>query len=138
MIICDLDGCISDDRWRRMLMPVNGGSWDSYHEMACKDYFVNEKIIIGQQAIIFTARPSQYRTPTLRWLAENGIDIAELYMRPKGNMMPSLLLKKKFLDDMTFETPLTDISAAYDDRQVIVDMYRRHGLNAQRVTVDEQ
>jgi len=117
--IFDLDGCISDDRHRRHLLPSGPegtnrqSAFDDYHGRLHSDDFVNREFVrkhmlAGRRLVFITARPRSYDGPTRCWLSialgslkdDAGNDMkvgvhyqVTLLMRPDGNSAPSPALK---------------------------------------------
>jgi hypothetical protein len=128
--IFDLDGCLSDDRWRRHLIP----HWSKYHEGITQDKPINIDVLNGTiqnglTPLIITARPIKYRVQTIKWLEQNMpssfLDTRwRLLMRPKGNDQTSKALKEGLVENWE------EISVAFDDREEIVEMYKSHGVDA--------
>lgn len=139
MTIVDLDNCLADDRWRRRWLPTPDqhmaeDAWHRYHEGLYFDPCHNQHVC-GAGAIIFTARPERYRVDTIRWLTRHQLLTPHLYMRPAYDRRDSVEVKRTML--LSLSTSLLDqVTMAYDDRQDIIDMYRAHGLTAQRLSID--
>lgn len=97
IVIIDLDGCLSDDRRRRFLLPkADGGEhggYDAYHKDAIndpllhyghqvvrewhKDFVLNAESSADEGIIVFlTARPERHRINTESWLIKTaGVDL---------------------------------------------------------------
>jgi hypothetical protein len=146
-VICDLDGCLSDDRWRRVVLPDNPGnaaSYDKYHSL-CND----DEVVAGvlndlmydlydedddQVALllIVTARPDRhsYREITERWLDTHlyGTEY-ELLMRPSESTLPSPVTKMHLLNDYfagEHGDPVEGwnrVISAFDDRTDVLNAY---------------
>ena len=146
-VITDLDGCLSDDRWRHHLLPnvIEGDArqdaWDAYHEQCGKDALVeltaNEilqlRIACPEPVMLLfvTARPERFRDITRTWI-ENRLSSFWLYvywfsllMRPNGNMEKAPTLKFNLVSDYFQRAKCTfgDVIAAFDDRQDVLDAY---------------
>lgn len=144
-IICDIDGCISDDRWRRYMLPdraVGQASYDRYHSYAHIDSPVEEVVAEvraqcaaaeGSYVLLFvTARPDRgwLRDSTIRWLKESfaGFDF-DLLMRPGDSLDSSPVVKMRLLNEV-FEgrhaSPAAGwdrVVAAFDDRRDVLLTY---------------
>lgn len=148
-VICDLDGCLSDDRWRRNLLPEGQGknaeAYDRYHSLCDSDELVQS--VFGdlmydafdeedRQVALFvfvTARPDRhdYRAKTEYWLSQNFVDTTEyvLLMRPNQSVLPSPITKINLLN--TFFAgehcdPIdgwSKVISAYDDRLDVLEAY---------------
>lgn len=135
--IFDLDGCVSDDRWRRHLLPKNSGNvgWDEYHSYCWEDAPVNVELVVDHldrsDSIVFvTARPEQWRWITERWITERLMNEARrrfayiLFMRPNGDARRSPRLKVELVDEYGIEW---ENVVAYDDREDVLAEYRARG-----------
>lgn len=133
-VIFDIDGCISDDRWRlKMILAAGDDRWDEYHANCIHDKPLNKSVvdrhIAARDRIIFvTSRPDKYRNETwgwiLRWFGEDADYV--LHMRPDGDATPSPELKVWLLEKYGYEPE--DIDVAYDDRQDVLDAYSEWGI----------
>lgn len=149
--IVDLDGCISDDRWRRPLiiqLAPGEGRWaddhlrfEAYHNSIPRDLFVNGKELRPNvDFIILTSRPLRYRDETVFWLARNQISYRHLIMRNPSDLRPSVEVKREMVlwlsDPNSYAVRREMIVDAIDDRKDIVKMYRESGLPARVVNID--
>lgn len=130
--IFDLDNCISDDGWRFGYLSDESLSrryrFANYHSRCIYDELNLEGIQkLPENILIFTGRPSKYYNETATWLARNGMmnSIKAIFMRPIGNRMSSPELKEHLLLN---SYPIASIKMAYDDRQDVLDMYKKHGI----------
>lgn len=150
IIIFDLDGCVSDDRRRRSMLPATTinqteGELDySYYHMGLSEDPVLPHAMARIQdaqnnaAFIFfiTARPISLFKESSEWIERN-LGLArdldyQLCMRPLGDTRPSPDLKRDiakaaiaFAKDHN-----THIIGAFDDRGDVVAMYRACGIPA--------
>jgi hypothetical protein len=136
-IIVDLDNCIADDGWRIPRIDWSKTSplerYHDYHSLSAFDLLVNEDIMMaGQEVIVFTARPVLYRAITEEWLSRKCISHKHLIMRNNGDHRSSVELKREMLHWLpeNYGVMWKDIVGAFDDRQDVVDMYRRYGIDA--------
>lgn len=138
VVIFDLDGCISDDRWRREYIDnlrTGAPHWEDYHDRAQMDHPVNEPIVdrhlrTADRIMFSTARPDRYRVRTENWLRRHFVDPGEerviLAMRPEGDLSPSATMKIAALYAHGI-TP-DEVTAAYDDREDVIAAYREWGI----------
>ncbi len=146
--IFDIDGCISNDRWRRGEMPAekSAGDWEHYHsgfaiDEPCNMDKVLEQHDAGHAIAFFTGRPIKHEAETAKWLRGNipkevrkaGCTFS---MRQEGTTATSPVLKsemvRSFEQDAKFE-----IVIAFDDRQDVIEMYQRRGIAAHILRVPE-
>lgn len=139
LVIFDLDGCISNDHWRRSLIP----DWSAYHAGLTADKVANEQVVWrhaseGAHLLFITARPERYSNQTLDWLTENlgVLESFSLLMRPEGDKRTSPELKVALFEQWAADENVgwENVVAAYDDRQDVLDSYERSGCtNALRL-----
>lgn len=135
-VIFDLDGCISDDRWRRDLLPTHDDvlchDFDKYHRVGYRDEPINREALdshieLDSRIVFVTARPCRFEAKTRSWLAAHfGAFEYELLMRPDGDLRHSPELKVALIEDATI--PWEQIGAAFDDRRDILMAYEAKGL----------
>lgn len=78
--------------------------------------------------ILCSGRPDDYKRITEDWLEKWHIDWTKLFMRQRGDYRRDDIIKEVILD---FEIlPRYNILFAIDDRQSIVDLWRRRGIVA--------
>ena len=147
VVVCDLDGCLSDDRWRRHWLPAVGAAdddYDAYHEHHLADKPVPGvadelmRDLRGSSTgtstqenylLIVTARPEKYRRTTQQWVRDElpGVKFTVL-MRPPECTFHSPALKQwliaQWLSQHSHRADgWTRVIAAYDDRQDVLDAY---------------
>jgi predicted kinase len=76
--------------------------------------------------VCVSGRPADYRDVTERWLANNGVPYAALYMRAAGDRRPDDTVKREILDALRADGWVPKL--VVDDRQRVVDMWRAQGL----------
>ena len=136
--IIDLDNTISDDEWRLKYIKDTDDmfiKYDWYHRLSSWDLPYHKAIFKPNRDVplyIFTSRPTAYCEQTARWLLRWGITYDAMLMRPDDNFESSPVLKARFLDRlfaMEYRTDPRDFTA-YDDREDVIEMYKRKGINA--------
>lgn len=137
-VIVDLDNCIADDAWR--IPKINWQKheplerYHAYHSLAAFDEVCNRDIFdrAGLEVIVFTARPVLYQHATEEWLRRNDVPFRHLLMRNNNDHRSSVEVKRQMLHWLPelYDVPWRQIWGAYDDRQDIVDMFRRHHIDA--------
>ncbi len=148
-IIIDLDNCISDDAWR--IQHINwqkhgDARYHDYHSLAPFDVIGNRGTIrharsIGQQIVIFTARPVHYAAATRHWLHIHCVNFKHIFFRNNGDARHSPVIKEWMLRSLLSgeygDINREDIVCAFDDHPEIVAMYRGYGVNAARLAIHE-
>lgn len=147
--IVDLDGCISDDRWRRYKInvaePDKYFQFHEYHRHCHLDAVVNlHEVEQGAEIIILTGRPLIYYEETVTWLTEVAmLRPLHLIMRNPHNHQPSVILKAQMvmglLDWNSYGIAKEEIIGAIDDREDIIQMYRRSfGFDSRIVRIGKE
>lgn len=139
LYICDIDGTLSDPTHRRHY--VDGSQekdWDKFYSLCHMDKPILEvcelveRLWLNADVWFFTGRRESERNATQDWLEQNvglppGIFPECLIMRPDGDTRPDDILKQEMLDNMLIEDRKR-IAMVFDDRQRVVDMWRRNGI----------
>lgn len=132
--ILDLDNCIVDDEWR--IHWLRDGNYDAYHRAACLDPPPTSDVVLPESKIvIITGRPDLYHKATINYMLRYGLGDAKLFMRPRGDSRPSPAFKASVVMQ---HFNITDIVAAYDDREDIVAAYRSIGLPAEVLAINKR
>lgn len=144
-VIFDLDGTLAliDDR-RKISTKDNGKiDWDIFFDPKNIDLDKPNLPVIklaqmfsdnGFRIVIFSGRSKATKDVTKDWLNKFDVPFDILKMRPTSNefkFMPDDELKQMWLDSLF--TNKDDIFAVVDDRQKVVDMWRRNGLTCFQV-----
>ena len=139
-IILDLDGTISDDKWREKFINLREQGqyrWHDYHLLAGFDLVCNEQLFrqTEHDIIIITSRSLMYRVITMQWLHINNIQPKYIAFRPSKSTLPSADVKNGLLTSLMLQhsIKLEDIKCAYDDCHEVCVMYRKMGLQAIQV-----
>jgi len=139
IVIFDLDGTLANIEHRLHFVQNGNRQWDEFFA-ACADDKRNEPIIeiwdcmshMGHEMWIFSGRSDQVLEETQEWLVNNNIFADRVFMRKAGDHQPDDKLKQGWLDELT-DDERAAILCAFDDRQRIVDMWRRNGITCLQV-----
>ncbi len=139
IVICDIDGTLSDATHRQHLIQSEG--WDSFYDKMEFDD-LNEwcdNLIDALQAsdlydgvYLVTGRPEKYREITKGWLYAHMVHFDGLFMRPdtlpngKPDHREDYTVKQEIYDK-EFKDKM-EVAFVIDDRKQVVDMWRRNGL----------
>ena len=147
-VIFDLDGTLALIDKRRAISTKDNGKldWDKFFDP--KNIVLdqpNAPVITmaqmlksqGFTIVIFSGRSkATYRT-TRQWLIQNLVPFDMLQMRPNDrdtgghfHFMKDSDLKQHWLDDLDIKD---DVFAVFDDRNQVVDMWRKNGLTTFQV-----
>ncbi len=142
-VIFDLDGTLALIDKRRALATKSGKmDWDVFfHRDNIKLDVPNTPVIKmaqmldsqGFNIVILSGRSKvSYRT-TRQWLIQNDVPFDDIHMRPTSDdwhYMKDSDLKQIWLDTVVDKD---DVFAVFDDRQQVVDMWRKNGLTCFQV-----
>ena len=158
LIICDLDGTIANIEHRLHYIKGPKKDWDSFTK-ACVDDEPHKDVIaildslalgmgngcnvcgaVEREFYFFSGRSEVVRKETEEWLKKH-VPITEdrdweLYMRKEGDYRPDTTIKY----EMMYELKITpdDVLCILDDRQCVVDMWRKHGFRCLQVEAWEE
>ena len=145
IILYDLDGTISDDRWRRPYIWWAEDDlhlrYHDYHRRCQFDKVMNREILSenhgqkgGVMRIVLTTRPKLYKPETNAWCKAKAVRVNSIIMRPDTDFGSSPKVKAWMVERLR-TTFGGDIVAAYDDRDDVLDMYRSLNINAIKAKV---
>ena len=142
IVIFDLDGTLALIDKRRALATKDGKmDWDVFFDRDNIKLDVPNTPVItmaqmlksqGFTIVIFSGRSKvSYRT-TRQWLIQNDVPFDDLQMRPTDDYhhyMKDSDLKQMWLDDIGVD----NVAMVFDDRNQVVDMWRKNGLTCFQV-----
>lgn len=140
-VIFDLDGTLADLTHRLHHVRNSNNRWDKFFK-ACVDDKPIESVCalarmlmdmafdadnpIALKIIVVSGRSDEVRNETEEWLERHNLTFHELIMRPAGDYTPDHILKERILDQLLKDGH--EILFVVDDRQRVVDMWRRRGI----------
>jgi len=146
-VIFDLDGTLANIEERRKLSTKDNGKmdWDKFFDPENIKLDKPNPAVIkmaqvlaesGHMIAILSGRSKGTQLTTKSWLNRNNVPYHIIKMRPTSKewmYMPDDELKQHWLDDL-FPGDIRDrIVAVFDDRQKVVDMWRKNGLTCMQV-----
>lgn len=142
-IIFDLDGtlCNIDHRLHHIINPQKKKDYDAFYKACVHDDpirpVINTLITMRNSFYdieIWTGRSEQVRKETEDWLVRHSINPLYLTrMRPIGNYIPDDKLKEDWLSKSSFKPYIV-----FEDRQRVVDMWRKYGITCFQVAQWEE
>lgn len=135
VVIFDVDGTLADIRHRRIFLDESPPNWRDFNA-AMGDDVPNEPIAelyrtLWQadmyELIIVSGRSERFRMITEQWLAWNEIPFKRLLMRAADDQRADHHVKQDIHNQIT-STEGKTIEFVVDDRQQVVDMWRRNGV----------
>jgi len=135
VIMVDMDGTLSDSRWRNKFSPANGGSWDEFHKSCNLDRPIGHNVKLVQkwsehyEIIISTARPFYTVPKTSWWLDQNIVKHNTICSRQANQMrMASPVLKLAHAD--MIKRLGKEIAFIFDDRRDVCQAFLAAGMGA--------
>ncbi len=137
-IIVDIDGTVADLRHRRHFVASKPKNFKAFFAAAPDDTPIKPVIDVvkaakaeGAALVFCSGRPDDTREVTETWLREvAGFDgkfaFDALFMRKAGDFRADDIVKEELLDAILAEG--FEPVIVFDDRQRVVDMWRRRGL----------
>lgn len=143
MYVFDIDGTIADCRHRiHHIKGIDTPDWEAFDADGHKDSPIWSVIAIlgslyrcGHRIVLATGRSERGREYTERWLDDYAIEYHDLLMRPEGDHRADTIVKKEVFDAWLRDNDLVpeDITAIFEDRQRVVDMWRTAGYKVLQV-----
>lgn len=130
-VMCDLDGTLCNIDHRLEFVKNKPKNWKLFFEGISGDKInkwcldLIEHMSNSVQVVFCSGRGFEYQGETLEWLTKHGLNFP-LYMRHAGDHRQDYIVKEIILDFevLTRYTPYF----AIDDRQQVVDMWRKRGI----------
>ena len=151
LYIFDLDGTLALIEHRRKYVerPRGEQDWKEFYA-ACVHDVPNEPVIRIMESLrrfadvwIFSGRSDEVAAQTIDWLVKHTSFMRweltlgqELTMRQEGDYTPDDVLKKRWLDSM-LEEDRRRLVAVFDDRDRVVQMWRKAGFTCLQVAAGE-
>ena len=146
-VIFDLDGTLADIEARRKLATKPNGKldWDILFDPDnIKLDQPNHPVIkmaqiladSGNMIAIFSGRSKGTQLTTKSWLNRHNVPYHVIKMRPTSSdwmFMPDDKLKQRWLDDLFPGDKKKNIVCVFDDRNKVVDMWRKYDLTCMQV-----
>jgi phosphoglycolate phosphatase-like HAD superfamily hydrolase len=150
LYIFDLDGTLADIRHRRHFVERDRKDWRSFFAACVDDEPIPQAIETlrclhrgGAEIWVWSGRSDEVREETVRWLKRHRIwrclpwFVPEKFrMRKAGDHQPDDKLKSIWLSEIE-PTEYDRLTAIFDDRKRVVDMWRSAGVPCYQVAPGE-
>lgn len=150
IFIFDVDGTLADithrlhfiDATATKYVPTTDFTkdWKGFFAAAVDDKPVLEVITVeralynqGHTIAISTGRPNDHAADTVRWLQKYRVNNHGVFMRTAGDHREDYVVKEELLDQIIARFPGQAIGGAFEDREQVVQMYRKRGLRVFQV-----
>ena len=136
-VIFDVDGTLANTDHRKHFMEAKPKNWVGFFNGVSEDP-VHEPIknlagdlyALGYKILVVSGRPTDLcGIKTEDWLDENHIPYDALFMRQGGDHRSDVIVKQEILDLL----PKDRIAYVVDDRDQVVEMWRKNGLTCLQV-----
>lgn len=131
-VIFDLDGVLSDcSRRVKYINHDKKRDFETFYKLQSKDKPFKKTIdllnVLAQSyiIIILTARPTRFMTETIAWLNKHNVSFDKLYMRERDDI-PDFIMKRNTYYEVIKNH--YEVVAVFEDRDRVVDMWRKQGL----------
>jgi len=140
IVIFDLDGTLALIDKRRAISTDDEGKmdWSKFFDPTNIDLDLPNQPVIDTVDLLSTdyriwilsGRSDVTEQATRDWLSKNGVYYDNLVMRPQDHLyMPDNDLKQHWLDAIGVD----NVAMVFDDRNQVVDMWRKNGLTCFQV-----
>ena len=142
-VIFDIDGTLADIRHRRGFLEGERPDWNRFNA-AMGDDTPNVPVVTlykslwetGQfDMVLASGRNEKHRRVTEQWLIWNEIPFERILMRADKDNRADHIIKQEILDMLLAEG--RQIAFTVDDRQQVVDMWRRNGITCLQCDVGD-
>jgi predicted secreted acid phosphatase len=137
-LICDLDNTLCDAKHRMALFHQR--QWDKFEAAIPLDtpnemvgHFLKFARMRGWKVLFVSGRSAEARTDTIMWLMEHypGFETFPIYLRARADERPDYQVKRDiYLNQIK---PDFDVQLVLDDRTMVVQEWRRLGLECWQV-----
>lgn len=143
IILCDIDGTVADLSHRlHHVRPPEGQrkNWAAFHAGVAEDAPHEDVRTIlwclhaasnDAEVVYVSGRNEVSRQATKAWLRQHNFPQGDLHMRADGDFRSDDIIKEEILDGLGL-TP-EQVLCVLDDRQRVVDMWRRRGFRVLQV-----
>lgn len=134
VVVFDIDGTLADISERRLHLEGSSPDWSRFNGGMSTDV-PNFPVVelykalwdSGRFKLVLTSgRNERFRKFTENWLFWNEVRFDAIYMRADNDGRPDHEIKREFLDRIRQD--YGEVLFAVDDRQQVVDMWRRNGV----------
>ncbi|KEO91230.1 hypothetical protein EH31_00785 [Erythrobacter longus] len=142
-VLFDIDGTLADIERRRGHLDKPSPDWKAFNA-AMGDDTPNEPVVSlyltlwsspEYSPILVTSRSETSRKITEQWLIWNEIPFSRMLMRKAKDFRADHIIKEEILDQLLAEGLTTHFTV--DDRQQMVDMWRRRGITCLQCDVGD-
>jgi FMN phosphatase YigB (HAD superfamily) len=142
-ILFDIDGTLADIEHRRSHLEQDRPDWKSFNAEMGADTPKGPVVSLYRslwtaanfEIILVSGRNERSRALTEQWLIWNEIPFGQILMRQDGDNRADHIVKEEILHDLQRAGKV--IEFVIDDRQQVVDMWRRNGITCLQCDVGD-
>ena len=140
-VVFDLDGTLAHTEHRAHFLnrPPGEKDWRGFYAACDRDQPCHPLVrtardlwTAGHQVEIWSGRSAEVADKTVAWLAQHGLGVMPLRMRPEGDHQPDTKLKAAWMAEANRKPDLV-----FEDRASMVAMWRSHGIVCAQVAPGE-
>jgi acid phosphatase class B len=138
--LVDIDGTVADCSHRLHFIQTKPANWDAFFAACPNDTPIKEVIDVvrmlanaGARLVFVTGRSNAVELETQDWLVAHKLPWLAIYMRKAGDHREDNVVKGELLDEIISDWNNEPIGGVFEDRQQVVDMYRKRGLHVFQV-----
>jgi hypothetical protein len=142
VVVCDIDGTIADLTHRLHYIKNKPKDWNKFFDQCQFDapfgdicYLLDIFKGAGKTIIYVSGRSSVVEKATKEWLYKFNLPAGRLYMRSEGDYRADYIIKEEIIDRIEL-TP-EEVLCVLDDRNQVVNMWRRRGFRVLQVAEGE-
>ena len=131
IVIFDIDGTLADVSERIHHLKKKPKNWDAFFQGMARDKAIRSMVRLcnilytsGIHIILCSGRNEEYRTETVKWLAQQGVHYHDLLLRKDKDRRSDTIIKREMLSMIDQSKVLFVV----EDRSRVVDMWRSEGL----------
>ena len=135
-IIFDIDGTLMDIEHRRHFVNDGNTDWKSFQDPAVMANDTPNMPVVGiaqmmnstvaNSVVMVSARNERHREVTMKQMESVGLGNCFLFLRGDDDYRSDEVFKKDVLDELIKNDLKPDL--VFDDRNSVVDMWRRNGI----------
>jgi FMN phosphatase YigB (HAD superfamily) len=131
IVIFDIDGTLADVSERIHHLKKKPKNWDAFFQGMARDKAIRSMVRLcnilyasGIHIILCSGRNEEYRTETVKWLAQQGVHYHDLLLRKDKDRRSDTVIKREMLSRIDQSKVLFVV----EDRSRVVDMWHSEGL----------
>ena len=134
----DIDGTLANIEHRRQYVASKPKNWKAFNASMHLDTPHDDIVFLaklfkqlGHRIILCSGRGEEQRKVTEKWLKDHDIQYDALYMRKEQDYRSDNIVKSELLDQLLLDgySPFM----VFDDRDQVVDMWRKRGIRCCQV-----